>query len=70
MTVAAKDRVFVLSREGVCLVLKKGSKPEILASNKLDDQTDASLALAGKEIFVRGRHSLYCIAAPGQPSGQ
>ncbi len=62
--VAAKDRVFVLSREGVCLVLKKGPKPEILATNRLDDQTDASLALAGKEVFVRGRHSLYCIAAP------
>jgi outer membrane protein assembly factor BamB len=64
--VAAKDRVYVLSREGVCLVLKKGPKPEILATNKLDDQTDASLALAGKEIFVRGHHNLYCIAAPSQ----
>jgi hypothetical protein len=64
--VAAKDRVYVLGREGVCLVLKKGPKPEILATNKLDDQTDASLALAGREVFVRGHHSLYCIAAPGK----
>jgi outer membrane protein assembly factor BamB len=62
--VAAKDRVYVLSRQGVCLVLKKGATPEILAINKLDDQTDASLALAGKEIFVRGHHGLYCIATP------
>jgi outer membrane protein assembly factor BamB len=62
--VAAKDRVYVLSREGICLVLKEGSKPEILATNKLEDQTDASMALAGKEIFVRGHHYLYCIAAP------
>ncbi len=62
--VAAKDRVYVLSREGACLVIKKGPKLEILATNKLDDQTDASLALAGKEIVVRGHHNLYCIAAP------
>jgi outer membrane protein assembly factor BamB len=61
--VAAQNRIYVLSREGVCLVLKEGSKPEILATNKLEDQTDASLALAGKEIFVRGHHNLYCIAA-------
>jgi outer membrane protein assembly factor BamB len=67
--VAAKDRVYVLSREGVCLVLKKGPKPEILATNRLDDHTDASPALAGKEIFIRGHHNLYCIAASGQPSG-
>jgi outer membrane protein assembly factor BamB len=68
--VAAKDRVYVLSREGICLVLKKGSKPEILATNKLDDQTDASLALVGKEIFVRGHHNLYCIAAPEQSAAK
>jgi outer membrane protein assembly factor BamB len=65
--VAARGHVFVLSREGVCLVLKEGAKPDILASNKLDDQTDASMALAGKEVFVRGHHNLYCIAV-AQPS--
>jgi len=60
--VCAKDRVYVLGREGTCLVLKKGPKLEILATNKLDDKTDASLALAGNEIFLRGRKSLYCIS--------
>jgi outer membrane protein assembly factor BamB len=59
--VAAKDRVYVLGREGTCLVLKKGPKLEILATNKLDDKTDASIALAGNELFVRGRENLYCI---------
>jgi len=59
--VSAKDRVYVLGREGTCLVLKKGPKVEILATNKLDDKTDASLALAGNELFVRGRANLYCI---------
>ena len=60
--VAAKDRVYVLGREGTCLVLKQGPKLEVLATNKLDEKTDASLALAGNELFVRGHQSLYCIA--------
>jgi len=61
--VAAKDRVYLLSRDGKCLVLKKGPKLEILATNHIEDRTDASMALAGKDLFVRGRQSLYCLAA-------
>lgn len=60
--VAAKDRVYVLGREGTCLVVKKGPKLEILTTNKLDDKTDASPALAGNELFIRGQQSLYCIS--------
>jgi hypothetical protein len=60
--VAARDRVYVLGREGVCLVLKKGPALEILATNKLDDKTDASIALVGNELFIRGHQNLYCIA--------
>lgn len=60
--VAAKDRVYVLSRDGVCVVLKKGSKLEVLATNRLNEATDASIALVDKELFVRGRRTLYCIA--------
>jgi outer membrane protein assembly factor BamB len=60
--VAAKDRIYVLGREGTCLVIKKGPKLEILATNKLDDKTDASIAIAGNELFIRGRKSLYCIS--------
>ena len=35
---------------------------EILATNKLDEGIDASPAIAGDEIFLRGNESLYCIA--------
>ncbi len=59
--VAAKDRIYVLGREGTCVVVKKGPKLEILATNKIEDKTDASLALAGNELFLRGRAALYCI---------
>jgi len=60
--VAAKDRVYVLGRDGKCLVLKKGPKLEILATNKLDDRTDASIAVVGKDLFIRGKQNLYCLA--------
>ena len=61
--VAAKDRVYVLSREGTCVVLKRGPKLEVLATNALKEKTDASMALAGKDIFIRGQTHLYRIAA-------
>ncbi len=60
--VVAKDRVYVLSRDGVCLVLKKGPKLEILATNRLDERTDASIAMVDGDLFIRGRENLYCIA--------
>jgi outer membrane protein assembly factor BamB len=60
--VAAGDRVYVLGRNGVCAVLKNGPTLEVLATNTLDDRTDASIALVGSELFIRGHQSLYCIA--------
>ena len=62
--VSAGDRVYILGRDGACVVLKKGPGAEVLAVNKLADtvhHTDASMALAGKEIFLRTARDLYCI---------
>jgi outer membrane protein assembly factor BamB len=61
--VSAGDRVYVLGREGVCTVLKKGPKPEVLAVNKLSDsRSDASIALVENQLFLRTAHNLYCIS--------
>jgi outer membrane protein assembly factor BamB len=61
--VAARDRIYILGRRGACVVLKKGPKIEVLAVNQVaDDHTDASLALADKELFLRTRHGLYCLS--------
>jgi hypothetical protein len=63
--VSARDRIYILSREGACVVLKKGPKAEVLAVNRVaDDHSDASLALSGKDLFLRTRHSLYCLTQP------
>jgi outer membrane protein assembly factor BamB len=60
--VAAGDRVYLFGRDGKAVVLKAGDTPEVLATNTLEDRIDASPALAGKEMFVRGHRHLYCLA--------
>lgn len=60
--VAAAGRIYMMDREGHCAVLQAGDTLEILATNSLDDAFDASPAIAGDEIFLRGAKHLYCIA--------
>lgn len=60
--VAAAGRVYLVDRAGTTLVLKQGDKLEILATNRLDDKVDASPALVGRQLFLRGEGHLYCIA--------
>jgi outer membrane protein assembly factor BamB len=59
--IGVKDRIYLTSREGVTLVLKKSDKLEVLATNKLDDAIDASPAAVGKQLFLRGEKNLYCV---------
>lgn len=59
--VGAADRVYYTSRDGTTLVLKHGSEVKILATNKLDEGIDASPALVGKQMFIKGERHLYCI---------
>lgn len=59
--VGAADRIYLTGRDGTTVVLKRGTELEILATNKLDDRFDASAAIIGKQMFLRGREHLYCI---------
>ena len=59
--VAAAGRIYLVDRNGTALVLKQSDKFEILATNRLDDVIDASPAIAGKQLFLRGEKYLYCI---------
>jgi hypothetical protein len=43
-------------------VLKQSEKLEVLATNKLDEQFEASPVVAGNELFLRGHEHLYCLA--------
>jgi outer membrane protein assembly factor BamB len=58
----AAGRVYLPGRNGVTVVLKQSDKLEVLATNRLDDKFDASPAAAGKDLFLRGREYLYCLA--------
>ena len=59
--VAAENRVYFTGRNGTTVVIKKSDEFEVLATNKLDDSFNASPALAGNQLFMRGERSLYCI---------
>ena len=60
--VAADGRIYVVGRDGNTAVLRHSSRLEVLAKNHLEDGFDASPAIVGRQIFLRGRQSLYCIS--------
>jgi outer membrane protein assembly factor BamB len=65
--IAAAGRVYVTSREGTTVVLKAGAALEVLATNRLDDTFDASIAVAGDTLLLRGHQHLYAITeAPAE----
>ena len=59
--VGAGGRIYFVGRNGNTTVLKRSGELAILAENHLDERFDASPALAGKQLFLRGAKSLYCI---------
>lgn len=60
--VGAAGRVYVTDIEGTTLVFTNEERPKILARNRLDDRFNASVAIAGRELFLRGEKFLYCIS--------
>ena len=60
--VGANGKVYLVGRNGVTLAVKQSDPSEVLATNKLDEKFDASPAIAGKDLLLRGREYLYCIA--------
>lgn len=60
--VGAAGRVYLVGRDGATMVIKNSATYEVLATNQLEDNTDASPALVDNEIYLRGRKFLYCIA--------
>ncbi len=61
--VAASGRVYIAGRGGKAAVVGHGNEFKLLATNELDEGFSASPAIAGDELYLRGRSHLYCIAA-------
>lgn len=60
--VAANGRIYIVGRGGSTIVLKHSRTYEPIATNELDERFDASPAIAGNQLFLRGAKYLYCIA--------
>lgn len=60
--VAAQDRIYLVGRNGLTVVLRAGAPPKELARNTLADSFSATPALVDGELYLRGERFLYCIA--------
>lgn len=60
--VAASGRIYITDLSGRTLVFTHSDTPQHLALNQLDDSFAATAAIAGSQLFLRGRRSLYCLA--------
>lgn len=60
--VGAADRVYLVGREGQTIVIRHADTVDVIASNKLEDRFDASAAVTGNALFLRGHQYLYCLA--------
>ncbi|NOU17513.1 MAG: PQQ-binding-like beta-propeller repeat protein [Bacteroidales bacterium] len=58
----ANGNIYIIDRRGTCSVIKDGAEFKVIAKNKLDDNFDASPAIVGNELLLRGFKSLYCIS--------
>ncbi len=61
--VHAAGRIYIVDQQGTTHVFAAGPKYEHLASNPLKETTNASLAIANGEIFIRTHKHLWCIGA-------
>ena len=59
--VGANDRIYFTGRDGTTVVIPNTGELEILATNTVDEPVDASPAIAGNQIFIRGENHLFCI---------
>ena len=60
--VFADGRIYILSEDGVTLVLKPGAKYEEVARNELGETCLASMAVSNGQFFIRSAEHLFCIS--------
>jgi outer membrane protein assembly factor BamB len=59
--VHADGRLYVTTRSGSTLVFAANPKYELLATNRLNEHTDSSIAISNGDIFIRTYKNLWCI---------
>lgn len=59
----AGGNIYLAGRDGGMVVMKQGTKVEIVSKTRLDEPIDAQPVAVGKELIIRGSKSLYSFAA-------
>jgi outer membrane protein assembly factor BamB len=69
--VAADGRIYILSEQGETTVIEPGDSLKVVARNPLSERCQASMAVSGGRLFIRGERSLFCIEErPARSSGR
>jgi outer membrane protein assembly factor BamB len=58
---AAGGRLYLLGRDGTCVVLRHGERLEVLATNQLEGAFDASPVAIGRTLYLRSERHLYAL---------
>lgn len=64
---AGDGKIYVPGENGFIVVLEQGSRLKFLAKNDIGEVCLSSPAIADGRIYIRGRESLFCFSAEGQP---
>jgi outer membrane protein assembly factor BamB len=59
--VCGDGKIYIADRQGNTSVFAAGPKYELLSLNKLDEHTDASIAISHGDLFIRTYKHLWCI---------
>ena len=59
--VHADGRLYITDRGGTTIVLAANTKYELLATNRLGEHIDASIAVSDGDLFIRTYKHLWCI---------
>ena len=59
--VGAAGRIYLTGRDGVTVAIADGEELKILATSSVGEPVDATPALAGKDVFIRGEKHLFAI---------
>jgi len=62
--VAAGGHVYLTDRSGAITVIKDGPELTVVATNDMGEGVDATPAPVGKQLFIRGEQTLFCVGAP------
>jgi outer membrane protein assembly factor BamB len=65
--VAADGKVYLASQEGKIAVLRAGPQWQVLSVNDLNEEVNATPALAGGRLYVRTREAVYCFRSAQDP---